>query len=508
MLLGAAALTGAALRVRQYVADRSLWLDESFLALNLIRHGVPALLGRLDFNQGAAPGFLVLEKGVEVIGRDASLLRLPPLVFGLASLILAWPVARRICAPAGAVFAYALMALSPALVYYSSELKQYSGDVACGLAVTWSALELVGRPSRRAAIAAAVVGIAAVFFSHPAIFVVAGGGAALVVAEVVQRRRPSRPLAIVVGAWAVAAGSSLVHTLSTSREVLSSYHATAGLGSGNDGTGGRSAHSLKVVGTAVFGDLGLPTGGRAFTLVTLVVVAIGIVGGVVLLRTRLAATLVVTMPAALAMGANAIDHYPVAGRTVLFLVPTASICIGEGVAFLAGISRRAAPAVGIGLAAFAFTYPVHADLRLLRTPTKEEVRPLLGDVALEARPDDRFFVSYPAQYAVAYYGECGCTRMPRWDLVSSRGGSSQWAPAIESTRQVLVQPYLGGDDTAYLRQVRALPPGRIWVIVSHAGDSAEHAFLYDRLQRAFAARGPRLATIREHGALATLYALR
>ena len=90
----------------------------------------------------------------------------------------------------------------------------------------------------------------------------------------------------------------------------------------------------------------------------------------------------------------------------------------------------------------------------------------------------------------------------------SRGGRAQWSPALLSTPQVLVQPYRGDDQNAYLSQVRTLPPGRIWLIVSHAADAKEHAFLYDRLQRAFAARGTRLTTIRERGALATLYALR
>jgi hypothetical protein len=508
MLVGAVGLIGAALRLREYVADRSLWLDESFLALDLIRNGVPSLLGHLDFNQGAAPGFLLVEKGIEVVDRSEAALRLPSLVFGLATVALAWRVARRVCSPAAALIAYALVAFSPALVYYSSELKQYAGDTACGLAVTLVALELAARPSRRAAIAAAAVGVAAVSLSHAAIFVVAGEGAVLVGAALARRRLPSRALAIVVGVWALAAGAVLAHTLSTSSGVLSSYRSSADLGSGTAGSGGRGAHALKALATAVLGDVGLPTGGRAFTLVTLVLSAVGLTGLVALLRTRPLATLVVTMPALVTLAANADDHYPVSGRTVLFLVPIASICIGEGAAWVARLAHGAAPAAGVALAAFALAYPVHGDINLLRTPTKEETRPVLNALALEARPGDRFFITYAAQYAIAYYQQCACTRVPSWDLVPSHGGRAQWSPALASTRQVRVQPYRADDENAYLAEVRSLPPGRIWLIVSHAADAREHAFLYDRLQRAFAARGQRLATIREHGALATLYALR
>jgi len=508
MLVGAVGLIGAALRLREYVADRSLWLDESFLALDLIRQDVPGLLGRLDFNQGAAPAFLLVDKGIEVADRSEAALRLPSLVFGLATLALAWQVARRVCSPAAALIAYALVALSPALVYYSSELKQYAGDTACGLAVTWVALGLTGRPSRRTAIAAAAVGAAAVSLSHAAIFVVAGQGAVLVAAALVRKRLPSRALVIVVGVWALAAGAVLAHTLSTSSGVLSSYRSSADLGSGTVGSGGRGVHALKALATAVLGDVGLPTGGRAFTVVTLVLSAVGVLGLVALLRARPLATLVVTVPALVTLAANATDHYPVSGRTVLFLVPIASICIGEGAASLARVAHGAAPALGVALAGFALAYPVHGDVELLRTPTKEETRPVLNALALEARPGDRFFLAYAAQYAVAYYQQCDCTRVPGWTLVPSRGGRAQWSPALLSTRQVLVQPYRGDDQNAYLSQVRTLPPGRIWLIVSHAADAKEHAFLYDRLQRAFAARGTRLTAIRERGALATLYALR
>jgi hypothetical protein len=508
MLVGAVGLIGMGLRLREYVADRSLWLDESFLALDLIRGGVPALLGHLDFNQGAAPGFLLVEKGIEVVDRSEAALRLPSLVFGLATVVLAWRVARRVCSPAAALIAYALVAFSPALVYYSSELKQYAGDTACGLTVTLVALELAARPNRRTAIAAAAIGVAAVSLSHAAIFVVAGQGAVLVAAALARQRLPSRTLAIVVGVWALAAGAVLAHTLSTSSGVLSSYRASADLGSGTAGSGGRGAHALKALATTVLGDVGLPTGGRAFTLVTLVLSAVGVVGLVALLRSRPLATLIVTAPALATLAANASDHYPVSGRTVLFLVPIASICIGEGAASVARVAQGAAPAVGVALAVFALAYPVHGAVELLRTPTKEETRPVLGALALEARPGDRFFVAYAAQYAIAYYQQCGCARVPSWDVAPSTGGHAQWSPALLSTRQVIVEPYRGDDEPSYLAEVRSLPPGRIWLIVSHAADAKEHAFLYDRLQRAFAARGTRLKVIREPGALATLYALR
>ena len=53
---------GVTLRVRQYLFDRSLWLDECLLALNIIRRSPSALLQPLDFHQQAPVGFLLLER--------------------------------------------------------------------------------------------------------------------------------------------------------------------------------------------------------------------------------------------------------------------------------------------------------------------------------------------------------------------------------------------------------------------------------------------------------------
>ena len=88
---------GVVLRARQYFADRSLWLDEAYLALNIIGHGPRDLLGVLDYNQGAPPGFMLVEGTLSAISRDELWLRLPAFAAGIATLCLIVPVARRCC---------------------------------------------------------------------------------------------------------------------------------------------------------------------------------------------------------------------------------------------------------------------------------------------------------------------------------------------------------------------------------------------------------------------------
>ena len=49
-------------RLVRYFADRSLWLDESLLTINLMTRSYRELLETLDYNQGAPIAFLWIER--------------------------------------------------------------------------------------------------------------------------------------------------------------------------------------------------------------------------------------------------------------------------------------------------------------------------------------------------------------------------------------------------------------------------------------------------------------
>ena len=81
---------GITLRIVQYFHNRSLWLDEAMLGLNIINRSFAQLLMPLDYNQVCAPiGFLLTEKlFVELFGPSEYALRLFPFLCGLISLFL------------------------------------------------------------------------------------------------------------------------------------------------------------------------------------------------------------------------------------------------------------------------------------------------------------------------------------------------------------------------------------------------------------------------------------
>jgi uncharacterized membrane protein len=134
---------GVAVRLVAYLYNRSLWRDEALLASNIESRSYAGLLQPLDNQQAAPVGFLMLEHFVvQVLGNSEYALRLVPLLAGIASLFLLRSVARKSLAREAVPIALGFFAISEKVVYYSSEVKQYSTDVAICLALVLAAIEI------------------------------------------------------------------------------------------------------------------------------------------------------------------------------------------------------------------------------------------------------------------------------------------------------------------------------------------------------------------------------
>jgi hypothetical protein len=202
-------LLGGGLRVAALLSDRCLWIDEAMLALNLVGRSPGQLLGPLDYNQGAPLGFLLAAKlAILCFGESEWALRLVPLAASLAGLAgFAW-LARRILPPGAAVLALALFALSPHLITYAGECKQYASDAAVAAGLLAASVGLLGGKGGRRWAVLALAGAVAVWCSHPAAFVLGGiGGSLLSHAAVARDRGRLVSAALTVGCWLVSFGA-------------------------------------------------------------------------------------------------------------------------------------------------------------------------------------------------------------------------------------------------------------------------------------------------------------
>ena len=88
---------GTILRVWQYLANSSLWIDEAALAQSILNRPAGALFGRLSYGQVAFVGFLLVQKAaVSLFGASEYALRAFPLACGILSQMLFWQVAKRV----------------------------------------------------------------------------------------------------------------------------------------------------------------------------------------------------------------------------------------------------------------------------------------------------------------------------------------------------------------------------------------------------------------------------
>lgn len=163
-------IIGITLRLVQYLYNRSLWLDESYLANGLIDFQ-NSIFEPLPNKQSAPILFLIIERGfIRLFGTSEYALRLFPLLSSLISLPLAYSFFKKISDKKMAVLiAFSFFAISPYLIYYSSELKQYASDVLVFLMLTNIALSRFDQ--RKKYFLLTIAGVVSIFLSNISVFV-------------------------------------------------------------------------------------------------------------------------------------------------------------------------------------------------------------------------------------------------------------------------------------------------------------------------------------------------
>jgi hypothetical protein len=460
---------GAVLRVARYLWDRSLWLDESYLAINLSTRSYGELFETLDFNQGAPAGFLLAEKlAFETLGDSERALRFFPLLAGLTSLFLFYAVARRFLAGPAVLLALLLFATIEGFVYYSAEGKQYGFDVAVTLALLYVYVR-VAEASEASASRAAIVGgagAAAVWLSYPSVFVLVGFAAAWSLTPV--WRRQWRTLGLQAAAYSVWLVSFAVGYIVSVRDLspLRETVVTAPVDVG-------SRLNVVVKSTyLMFADPGRLPRTAVGLAALLSVVGLAVVGGARWSR----ATFVLGTGAAM-LAAGYLGRYPVGQRFVLFLLPLAVLCLAAGaVAITQQLPRRLAVALGAGIAALVIIPPLAGSaVRLVRPPAQEEIVPILSAIERQWREGDVLYISSASQYALRYYlfcDECSdraAEQRAFWPVSPHEGAQPQWTPALvsRSPSVVIGQPArdMRADYARELDRLRGEP--RVWLLFTH-----------------------------------------
>ena len=203
-------VVGVAFRIRRYAAARSLWIDEAWLALNILTRSFTGLLHRLDFEQTAPVPFLWATRlSVLMFGPGERALRLVALLAGCLLLLAIVPVARRILGRPWEPVAAALCACSPVLIYYSDDVKPYMVDALATTVLLWLALRVMDRRTLTDWVLLGIAGTVALLSSFSAAFVLAAVVAALAISPGRLSTQPGpKVLAGLAVLWALAASAA------------------------------------------------------------------------------------------------------------------------------------------------------------------------------------------------------------------------------------------------------------------------------------------------------------
>jgi hypothetical protein len=479
---------GAALRVQQYVYNRSLWLDEALMALNLLSRSFRGLTQPLDFHLVGPLLWLFAEKGCQwLLGKGEMALRLPQVVMGCVGMLLIPFLARRLLAPRAVPIAAGMFALSPPLIYYSSELKPYGSDAGVAvlalLAGFWS---LEGRTTATKVAAIGLLGAAVTWLCHPALFVLAALG--LAIAWSAYERGEWRRFAGFIPAFVLWAGSFAVDYFAELRrnnadKALHHAYPFAKLGLLRFG-------NLEDILESVFVQQQNPT-----TLLLGVAIFASLVGVLFFWRRNRPALMFLLLPLVIALLLSTRTMYPLMGRFYMFFTPALAVLIAAGADRVLAATRFSRVRIGSAFLVLLFLQPVLSTADYALHPRKaEELRPVLQYVASHQQPGDTWYVYCFARYAFTYYQQAYGLTSPNLVLGS----------CMRANRPVTRRLYYNWD--FFQQDFSRLRGKRVWVIVTHSwmGDGVdEGAYAVHVLD----SMGTRLDTHLEAGAVAYLYDL-
>ncbi len=190
IILGGVIATGFVFALYQYFYNRSLWLDEASLAQNIIDRSFLHLLKPLKHNQIAPIGFLMVEKFFTVLfGNNELALRLFPLLGFCASIPLFFIMSSTLTrSNTLALLCTGGFAVTYRLIYYASEVKQYSTDVL----ITILLIAITVSPRKRDMkylVYCTAIGSIAIWFSNVAVIIAFVCGFYLLIVEVYRHRK-------------------------------------------------------------------------------------------------------------------------------------------------------------------------------------------------------------------------------------------------------------------------------------------------------------------------------
>jgi hypothetical protein len=464
---------GILLRLAQYLYNRSLWLDEAHTTMDILSPSFSDLFNPFYPNLNLPPlygqtapfGFFILEKlSVQIFGDSEYALRLFPLLFGIISLFLFYFVAKHYIKPKAVPIALALFAISDSLIYYSSEVNQYSSDIVITLLLFLMAIYIQSKKLTIQRIALfGVIGATVIWFSNPSVFILAGVGASLAIFSLVRKDWTRiGNLLVVYSLWILSFAVYYfiyLSNLANNKAVLNTWK---GEGAFMPFPPTSPSDIWWFINTffTIFANPTLTTFGSSSMLAIGGIASFAfLVGCISIFSKEREKFFILLSPAFFALLASGVYLYPFLQRTLLFLVPSLLLFVAEGTEEIRNrITNNNLSIIGIVFIGLLFSCPLLiASYHLIKPRTREEIKPVISYVKKHWQDGDVLYLHFGSEPAFKYYAKkYGFSEDDYIIGVYVGDKNNIWALSLDDLK----------DYTNDLDKLRGNK--RVWILFSHA----------------------------------------
>ena len=386
------------------LSARSLWFDEAWLANAINASGLNELISR-SFH---APLFFVLTIHwmAIIFGNNEFILRLLPCLFGIGTLIIFYLLMRRHSGKMATLTSLLLLSFSSNAVYYSHELKQYSGAMFFAILLIYICERVVNYGKLFDWMAFLFLSILGVGFDHSIAFIVASVFAVLLIYSPQKKFLMKTLIAgfifFIFGVFFYL--FHFRHQISKSLELAQSfwlpyYPDTTSLSA--------LLKWLTFSTNKMLNFFSFP-----YFPVSLTIIIVGLC--LFYKNSHRRFIIYILMPVMLVLMASFLKRYPYGGsRLMLFVAPLLYLSFGKGLDFVVNKLERSRlyfPLILVIL--FISISPVSNFVKMASHPLRlEEMRPLLDELKDQVKSEDMIYVYYGAAPAFRYYYQSKFYRM-------------------------------------------------------------------------------------------------
>ncbi|NOQ14238.1 MAG: hypothetical protein GQ583_07145 [Methyloprofundus sp.] len=493
-------ILGAYLRLEQFWLNRSLWLDEAFIASQIARGDWSSFFDLpMEYSHFVPPMFAVMGKlFVAIFGDNDLSLRIYPQLCSLLSLLLFYGLTRRLLTPWAVLISLFLFAIAPTLIFHASNLKQYSGDVMFTLVLLLALTYLPDNDQPDFDVSLllfALLGVIVLWFSHPSLFILASIGSYLGGYYLYRKNWYTALKILLVGIVWIASFAVLYFVINGGDARESSpiaawlfkfwnvYHTAFFPGLTQEGFLWIKDTFLLFFRTAGFRS-------------PLFLIVLTVLGMLVLLIRQKQLLLLLVLPLFITLLASYMERYVFYGRLILFILPFAFIFIGIGVTQIASLSGlwqdTDKPYFNFCISLILLISLLLASVRfpLGKTIKIQEAKPALQYLQTHQQKQDKLYIYYwsdPAfHYYAPFYGfdysSCGHIIAPETPKNDFKEVDFYWSQKtnllienIEETRCIL----------GFSEGLKAAAPelklldghGRVWLLFTHISERNRQEFL-------------------------------